>query len=237
MTDDAIRLVGGPFDSEMLSAGPDGSASAGGLVACVRGTERVELDAVDADGVTTRWRGVQYAVEPPFPLSFTKRLHYAGTFLLRTERASSGVRIVLGARLHDGDAHPSAASSAWRALTAIVEENAARFAEAIALLDPGPIADRAVSVAGAVSQHVDEARRLAHVGETVDPGWRPGDVAARAERLAGSIAELADSVDDAVTEAVALHLAVNEDRSLRDPAAELRVLRTSLGEARSQPPG
>ncbi len=211
MTDDAIRLVGGPFDSEMLSAGPDGSASAGGLVACVRGTERVELDAVDADGVTTRWRGVQY----------TKRLHYAGTFLLRTERASSGVRIVLGARLHDGDAHPSAASSAWRALTAIVEENAARFAEAIALLDPGPIADRAVSVAGAVSQHVDEARRLAHVGETVDPGWRPGDVAARAERLAGSIAELADSVDDAVTEAVALHLAVNEDRSLRDPAAEL----------------
>jgi hypothetical protein len=124
----------------------------------------------------------------------------------------------------DGGAATGPVHGTWAELGAQAEDAAARVATLVALLPPGPLAERAADARGEVERAADEAGRLAAVGTAIEP---VDGVDPRADALRARIDELVTEVDRTVDALVAVHLSLGDPL---DPAAPLHGLAEALAE-------
>lgn len=124
----------------------------------------------------------------------------------------------------DGGAIAPPVHGTWAELGARAEDAAARVATLVALLPPGPLAERAADVRGEVERAAADACRLAAVGTAIEP---VDGVDGRVGTLGARIDELLAAVDRTVDALVAIHLSLGD---ALDPAAPLHGLADALAE-------
>ncbi len=129
-----------------------------------------------------------------------------------------------------GDTHTDPIDGAWGDLAHRVDDAAARVATLVALLPPGPLADRAADVRGEVERATADARRLAAVGATLAPVDGAGS---RAPAVRARVDEIVAAVDRTVEDLVDIHLSLDGPA---DPAAPLQGLVGALAELRAPTP-
>ena len=254
-TEPVIRLVGGPH--KLDGATYDVSSSAHDradlegdrFVRAVRGTSVMPLaalrerctDRVTTEGLADEWGCAVFAYGRDRRMR-TRYFRYQATYRLRPTRDDHGAWTLEVAEVSEVVASGTSAAAAptadrverpvWEVLEHAVDEAAARFATVAALLPDGPLAERAESTRSAVGACVTDAARLCGVGVAVAPGWQPGDEVAdpeqRAVRLAGRVAALVGTIDEATAHLVDLHLEIGDGHDPVEPVAHLRAAWTEL---------
>lgn len=148
----------------------------------------------------------------------------AGPVGRTTSTARSPARALATTRPDGGAAATPPVDGTWAELGARAEDAAARVANLVALLPPGPLAQRAADVRGEVERTAADARRLAAVGAVIEP---VDGIDGRARTLQARIDELLAAVGRTVDALVDIHLSLGD---CLDPAAPLHGLAEALAE-------
>jgi len=134
----------------------------------------------------------------------------------------------------------AAVSPLWDALEDALDGAASRFGAIAALLPDGPTAERAASARTAVGACVRDGARLCEVGRITARGWTPDSAVGeghgpswnQAQEIAGQVAALIATIDEATSHLVDLHLAVGADLDhaldLVEPVAHISVAMSEL---------
>ena len=248
-TDPVIRLVGGPrpLDGSTYDPGENhhdrADLDGDRFVRALRGTTVASLaalqerctDRVAAEELAAGWTCAVFAYGRDRRLR-TRYFRFQATYRLVPVRDDHGRWSLAIGDAHARASHPAPAATesdptasdgtvrpGWAGLEHAVDEAAARYATVASLLPEGPLAERAESTRRAVGSCVTDAVRLCSVGAAVAPGWHPGEAASdeQARRLATGVAALVDTIDQATTHLVDLHLEIGGGIDPIEPVAHL----------------
>lgn len=89
-------------------------------------------------------------------------------------------------RSPSGDVRPRMLESPWREAVEQVQDSRRRFAQAVSMLEPGPLADRLTAVTERLDTAVQEAWRIARAGDLLSKGRRQIDTTRIGAELASA---------------------------------------------------
>ena len=250
------KLDGATYD---MARSPDDRADLLGdrFVRAVRGSSVMPMaalrerctDRVTAESLAGEWGCAVFAYGRDRRMR-TRYFRYEATYRLRPTRDERGAWTLEVAEVASGatalttvPVEPARSAveapvdrPVWATLEHAVDQAAARFATVAALLPDGPLAERAEATRAAVGSCVSDAARLCGVGLAIAPDWQPGadlaDPEQRVSRLAGRVAALVGTIDEATAHLVDLHLEIDDGPDPVEPVAHLRNAWTELGSVR-----